>query len=197
MTEIFIEPELSELEQPEQAQQWFNIATKLGLSHQITNAIRSDVKMPPPYMHIDSRTGRIIKALCPIQVSYMSYKASTIPLPVLTEIDKCIKNGWYSKIDICYDDKSPDPFVIGFTHNENKWQRDMHLIARWGAEIVPFELLEKKAMDRLRNTAKIKLGELKYKTDTALSDVDAYIDGLLSGGLNLESNFSVSDVVKY
>lgn len=197
MTEIFIEPELAELENPEQAQEWFEIASKLGLSEQLIQASRSEENKPPPYMHIDARTARIIKTLCPVQVSYINYKASTIPLDVLAEIDKCVKNGWYSKIDICYDDKSPDPFVIGFTHNENKWQRDMHLIARWGAELIPFELLEKKAIDRLRNTAKTKLGELKFKTEMALNDVDAYIDGLLSGGQNLDSNFGVSDVSKY
>ena len=197
MTEIFIEPELSELEQPEQAQQWFEIATKLGLSEQLIHASRSEEKMPPPYMHIDLRTGRIIKTLCPVQVSYTNYRASTIPLDVLEEIEKCVRNKWYSKIDICYDDKSPDPFVIGFTHHEHSWKRDMHLIARWGAELIPFEMLEKKAIDRLRNTAKNKLSELKFRTEMALSDVDAYIDGLLSGGQNLDSNFSVSDVSKY
>ncbi len=197
MTEIFIEPELSELEQPEQAQQWFDIATKLGLSHQLIHASRSDEMKPPPYMHIDARTSRIIKALCPIQVTYDFYRASTIPLDVLEEIEKCVRNKWYSKIDICYDDKSPDPFVIGFTHNDNKWQRDMHLIARWGAELIPFEMLEKKAIDRLRSTAKNKLSELKFKTEMALSDVDAYVDNLLSGGTNLQSDFGVSDISKY
>jgi len=196
-TEIFIEPELAELEQPEIAQQWFEIASELGLTNQLSHADRSEEKKAPPYMHVDAKTGRIIMTLCPIQVSYQLYKASTIPLDVLKEIAKCEKNGWYSKICICYDDKSPDPFVLGFTHNESKWQRDIHLIARWGAELMPFEMLEQKATERLRSTALRALKELEFKAKSAIEDVDNYIQTQLSGLPNIKMDFSLNEPSKY
>lgn len=196
-TEIFIEPELAELEQPEIAQQWFDIASELGLTNQLSHADRSEEKKAPPYMHVDAKTGRIIMTLCPIQVSYQLYKASTIPLDVLKEIAKCEKNGWYSKICICYDDKSPDPFVLGFTHNESKWQRDIHLIARWGAELMPFEMLEQKATERLRSTALRALKELEFKAKSAIEDVDNYIQTQLSGLPNIKMDFSLNEPSKY
>ena len=196
-TEIFIEPELAELEQPEIAQQWFEIASELGLTNQLSHADRSEEKKAPPYMHVDAKTGRIIMTLCPIQVSYQLYKASTIPLDVLKEIAKCEKNGWYSKICICYDDKSPDPFVLGFTHNESKWQRDIHLIARWGAELMPFEMLEQKATERLRSTALRALKELEFKAKSAIEDVDNYIQTQLSGLPNIKLDFSLNEPSKY
>lgn len=196
-TEIFIEPELAELEQPEMAQQWFEIASELGLINQLSHADRSEEKKAPPYMHVDAKTGRIIMTLCPIQVSYQLYKASTIPLDVLKEIAKCEKNGWYSKICICYDDKSPDPFVLGFTHNESKWQRDIHLIARWGAELMPFEMLEQKATERLRSTALRALKELEFKAKSAIEDVDNYIQTQLSGLPNIKMDFSLNEPSKY
>lgn len=196
-TEIFIEPELAELEQPEIAQQWFDIASELGLTNQLIHADRSEEKKAPPYMHVDAKTGRIIMTLCPIQVSYQLYKASTIPLDVLKEIAKCEKNGWYSKICICYDDKSPDPFVLGFTHNESKWQRDIHLIARWGAELMPFEMLEQKATERLRSTALRALKELEFKAKSAIEDVDNYIQTQLSGLPNIKMDFSLNEPSKY
>ena len=196
-TEIFIEPELAELEQPEIAQQWFEIASELGLTNQLIHADRSEEKKAPPYMHVDAKTGRIIMTLCPVQVEYANYKASTIPLDVLKEIAKCEKNGWYSKICICYDDKSPDPFVLGFTHNESKWQRDSHLIARWGAELMPFEMLEQKAIERLRSTALRALKELEFKAKNAIEDVDAYIQTQLSGTPNIKLDFSLNEPSKY
>ena len=196
-TEIFIEPELSELEQPEMAQQWFDIASELGLTNQLIHADRSEEKKAPPYMHVDAKTGRIIMTLCPVQVEYANYKASTIPLDVLKEIAKCEKNGWYSKICICYDDKSPDPFVLGFTHNESKWQRDIHLIARWGAELMPFEMLEQKAIERLRSTALRALKELEFKAKSAIEDVDNYIQTQLSGLPNIKLDFSLNEPSKY
>jgi hypothetical protein len=196
-TEIFIEPELAELEQPEMAQQWFEIASELGLTNQLIHADRSEEKKAPPYMHVDAKTGRIIMVLCPVQLEYKNYKASTIPLDVLKEIAKCEKNGWYSKICICYDDKSPDPFVLGFTHNESKWQRDIHLIARWGAELIPFELLEEKAIERLRNTALTALKEMEFKTKNAIENIDAYIQTQLSGLPNIKLDFSINEPSKY
>lgn len=196
-TEIFIEPELAELEQPEIAQQWFEIASELGLTNQLIHADRSEEKKAPPYMHVDAKTGRIIMTLCPVQVEYANYKASTIPLDVLKEIAKCEKNRWYSKICICYDDKSPDPFVLGFTHNESKWQRDIHLIARWGAELMPFEMLEQKATERLRSTALRALKELEFKAKSAIEDVDNYIQTQLSGLPNIKLDFSLNEPSKY
>jgi hypothetical protein len=196
-TEIFIEPELAELEQPEIAQQWFEIASELGLTNQLIHADRSEEKKAPPYMHVDAKTGRIIMTLCPVQVEYANYKASTIPLDILKEIAKCEKNRWYSKICICYDDKSPDPFVLGFTHNESKWQRDIHLIARWGAELMPFEMLEQKATERLRSTALRALKELEFKAKSAIEDVDNYIQTQLSGLPNIKLDFSLNEPSKY
>ena len=86
--EIFIEPELQELEQAEVAQEWFEIASQLGLEEQLKHADRSEEKKAPPYMHIDPKTAKIIKTLCPMQTDYKKYRASTIPLDVLKEIQK-------------------------------------------------------------------------------------------------------------
>ena len=161
-TEIFIEPELQELEQIENAQEWFEIASELGLTEQLKHADKSEDKKAPPYMYVDPKTSRIIKTICPVQVDYKKYKASTIPLDVLKEIQKAETHGWYSKIHICYDDKSPDPFVIGFTKADSSWNADIHLIARWGAELVPFEILEQKAMSIMKLEASKAINELKY-----------------------------------
>lgn len=196
-TEIFIEPELMELEQPEVAQEWFDICSELGLKHQLSHADKSEDKKAPPYMYVDPKTSRIIKTLCPVQVKYADYKASTIPLDVLKEIHKAEKNGWYSKICICYDDKSPDPFVVGFTKAESEWNADIHLIARWGAELLPFEVLEQKAVARMKQEATDALRELKFKVEAALDDVNAFTNSLLTGKEVPKLDFSVDNIRKW
>lgn len=196
-TEIFIEPELMELEQPEVAQEWFEICSELGLQHQLSHASKSEDKKAPPYMYVDPKTSRIIKTLCPVQVKYADYKASTIPLDVLKEIQKAEKNGWYSKICICYDDKSPDPFVVGFTKAESEWNADIHLIARWGAELLPFEVLEQKAIARMRQEATDALRELKFRVEAALDNVDSFTNSLLTGKDVPKLDFSVDNIRKW
>ena len=196
-TEIFIEPELMELEQNEIAQEWFDICSELGLDKQLAHADKSEDKKAPPYMYVDPKTSRVIKTLCPVQVKYTDYKTSTIPLDVLKEIHKAEKNGWYSKICICYDDKSPDPFVVGFTKSESDWNADIHLIARWGAELLPFEVLEQKAVARMKQNAIDALKELQFRIKTALEDVDAFTNSMLTGKEAPKLDFSVDSIRKW
>lgn len=181
-TEIFVEPELQELEQREAAADWFELASELGLSAQISLADKSEERKAPPYMYIDPKTHMIIQTLCPCKVDYAQYQASTIPLDVMQEIKKCIKNGWYEKIHIYYDNISPDPFVVGeYAETSNSWRKHYHLIARWGAELVPMEQLEDNAVARLRSEAKGALLEMKAKVEVALSDVDIFCKQMLAG----------------
>lgn len=181
MTEIFIEPELENLQDEVTATEWFNVVSELGLEHQVSLADRSETKKAPPYMFIDPKTDRIIETLCPRRVDYKEYRVSTIPLDVLQEIQKCVTNGWYKYIKIAYDDKSPDPFVIGYTHSESDWSASKHLIARWGAELVPFEQLRMNAISRARAAVTKGLEKLKFQVQYALDNPDEFIDGLLGG----------------
>lgn len=180
-TEIFIEPELQNLEDEATAAEWFDLVTDLGLTNQISLADKSETKKAPPYMFIDPKTNNVISALCPRRVDYKNYKESTIPLDVLMEIKKCEVNGWYKKIEIAYDDKSPDPFVIGTLPSEHDWNAPKHLIARWGAELIPFEQLTANAIARLRGSAKHALEKMKFTVGHGLDNLDDFIDGLLSG----------------
>lgn len=181
MTEIFVEPELDNLQESDTAAEWFELASELGLQNQISLADKSEEKKAPPYMFIDPKTNNIIKALCPRRVDYKEYKESTIPLDILQEIAKCEKNGWYQKIQIAFDDKSPDPFVIGVLHAQYDWNAPVHLIARWGAELVPFEQLRMNAINRLRNATKKSLEQLRFRAEYGLKNIDDFIDGVLGG----------------
>jgi hypothetical protein len=191
-TEIFIEPELENLQDEKTAAEWFELCSQLGLGDQLALADKSEVKKAPPYMFIDKKTERIIKTLCPEVVDYSKYRVSTIPLDVLKEIQKAKEHGWYQCIEIAFDNQSPDPFVVGVCHDERKWSAARHLIARWGAELLPFEQLEAKAIQRLRDEATEKLALLKNEIDFGLTNVDAFVRQMLAGKTAPSLNFSIS-----
>lgn len=194
MTEIFIEPELENLSIEENASEWFELCKQLGLEKQIQHADKSEEKQAPPYMFIDPKTARVIRTLCPEIVECEKYSASTIPLDILKEIAKCKAHGWYKKILIAYDDKTPDPFVIGQLHGTSDWDAKHHLIARWGAEILPFEQLERKAILRLVDAAQGELIELKAKVDNAIANPELFAKSMLSGKEAPRMNFSVGSI---
>ncbi len=189
MTQIFIEPELENLSEIENSTEWQSVCEQLGLSNQLSRTEKSATKQAPPYMAIDPKTQNIIRALCPEMVDFRKYAASTIPLDVLQEIQKCVKHGWYDQIHIYYDNVTPDPFVVGSYESEHRYH--FHLIARWGAEMLPMELLEQKAVQRLKNAALKSLHELSTKLDYAVRNPEAFVSGLLANIERLDFDFRI------
>jgi hypothetical protein len=188
-TEIFIEPELAELESAEVSAEWSAICKELGLDGQVKLSEKSPELKPPPYRAIDPKTERIIRTLCPEKMSVEDYSVSAIPFDIVQEIKKCVDNEWYRRLYIFFDNKSPDPFLVGRLTAD--WNSPWHLIARWGDELLPFEELELKAVNRLMNEAKEALSDMKSKMEYYIQDPAGFIHMMLSGREMPGISFSV------
>lgn len=194
-TEIFIEPELMELESVEASTEWSSICQELGLEGQTKLAEKSPELKPPPYRAIDPKTSRIIRALCPEKSTVANFSVSTIPLDILKEVKKCRENGWYHEIYVFYDNKSPDPFLVGKLTSQ--WGSPYHLIARWGDELLPFEELEIKAVNRLMGDAKVALIELKSKIDHYLQNPQDFIQMMLNKNEPPKIDFALEEATSW
>jgi hypothetical protein len=180
-TEIFIELELMELETTEASEEWANICLDLGLEGQTKLIEKSPELKPPPYRAID-----------PEKSTVESFSVSTIPLDIIREYKKCKDNGWYNELFIYYDNKSPDPFLIGKL--TDGWNSPYHLIARWGDELLPFEELEIKAVNRLLNDAKVSLIEIKSKIDYYLQNPQDFVQMMLGKNELPKIDFDVKQI---
>lgn len=182
-TQIFIEPELETLH--ENSEEWVKVCNELGLVQQLARAGTVE-KVGNPYLKIDPRSERVYKMLCPCSDPFTAYEASTIPLDILQEINRCHQNAWFDKIEIWYDDKSPDPFVVGNIEKVKGqyWNVDKFLIARWGDELLPFEQLVAKAIQRFKNRYKMALVKLRADCDQRLQDVEGELQAWIDVGEN-------------
>ena len=147
----FREPELECLLDKEMSDEWHVLVTDLGMVGQLQNTNQKDGAYvnPIPYTSLNKKWLRIFKTLCGAKSLYNKYSKSTIPVEALHEIKLCVDNNYFSAIEVWYDDNAPDPLIIGVCNTENKWEKNYFLIARFGDEILPFELLEQKAYLRL------------------------------------------------
>ena len=116
---------------------------------------------------MNKKAERVFAILCPEVVSYKKYDKSTIPREVLREIALAEKEQYFDKICIWYDDASPDPVVVGYIKDEHSYIK--HMIARFGDEILPFEVLETKAIARMKK-------RISDKLNAALSGIDSTVD---------------------
>jgi len=171
--EIYLEPELEEMVgSVEVTEEWKQLAEELGMEGQLKliapkSGEESD-KNPSPYIHMNAKAERVFAILCPEVVDYKKYDKSTVPRQVLREIALAEKEQFFDKICIWYDDASPDPLVVGYIKMGN-YEYVKHMIARFGDELLPFEELERKSINRLKK-------RMTDKLKSSLSAIDSTVD---------------------
>lgn len=161
----FLEPELEELVIVENAEEWVAIAEEIGAEGQI-KLVKKDTgenSNPIPYMPINRKWQKIFKTLCPAVEEFSKYNKSTIPLEGMRDIKFCIESKYFDKIEIWHSDVSPDPFIVGIVGKS--WERQYFLVGQFGDELLPFEMLEAKAIKKItegiRNQAKAMINNIE------------------------------------
>ena len=171
--EIYLEPELEEMVgSVEVTEEWKQLAEELGMEGQLKliapKSEGEENKNPSPYIHMNAKAERVFAILCPEVVDYKKYDKSTIPRQVLREIALAEKEQFFDKICIWYDDASPDPLVVGYI-KVGTYEYVKHMIARFGDELLPFEELERKSINRLKK-------RMTDRLKSALSSIDSTVD---------------------
>lgn len=115
---------------------------------------------------------RVYATLCPQMVDYKKYTKTAIPLEVLGLIHLSINEGYFTDIEIWYDDKTPDPLAVGLIKTSQYSIKDTFLMARWGDVLKPFEELKAQAIKVYTNSSKIKLQQRLVETQNFLSNVE-------------------------
>lgn len=151
MIQSFIVEESKELiYDSDKIQEWKEKCEELGLAQQL--ALANHEKSPIPFECMNTVSLRVYETLCPAREDYKLYHKTTIPLQVLSLIALSEKEGYFSRIEIWFDDKTPDPIAVGFI-KDGEWASKQYAIARWGDVLRPFDELKTKAVE-VSNTLK-------------------------------------------
>lgn len=78
-------------------------------------------------MHLKESYKNICEQLCPRKEDVKKYNVTPIPVEILELISLSNKEKYFSRVEIWYDEKTPDPFAIGIHSNyycyDKKYQR--------------------------------------------------------------------------
>jgi hypothetical protein len=114
MVELYFEKELSDIVfEAESLEEWKSLAEELGISGQIELA--KGTKSPIPFPYMNNKMKIVCETLCPAKVELKKYDKTPIPLEVLRQAKFALSENHFERIDVWYDDKSPDPFLVGTT----------------------------------------------------------------------------------
>lgn len=179
-SEIFLQPELEEIVvDPEKKTEWEEKIMNLGLEGQLKLTKNSPKNAASPYTFMNEQMKLVFTTLCPTRAEVEKYDKSMIPIDVLSHVALCKQEGYFKKMEIWYDNKSPDPILVG--HITKEYSSPLHIIARWGDEIVPYELLVEKAIRRYTEAFKLAVKDTMSKCEAALSDSETKVKQLFAG----------------
>lgn len=117
VVETFIIEETQELiYDNEKLDQWNKRVSELGLSGQ--TKIQAKDKSPIPFLHMKQSLASVFLQLCPRRVDITDYDKTPIPVEILDLAALSVNEKYFNKIEIWYDDKTPDPACVGII---GKW----------------------------------------------------------------------------
>jgi hypothetical protein len=99
----------------EKLDKWNDLVRELNLQGQTT--IVKPEKSPIPFMHLKKSLVNVFECLCPRRVNAEKYNITPIPLEILELIALSKREGYFEKVEIWYDEKSPDPICVGMKYN--------------------------------------------------------------------------------
>ena len=112
--ELYFDKELSDITfDSDSLDEWKQLVSELGMDEQLSLTKGKETAIPFPY--INESMKRVFKTLCPTEIDYKKFNKTPIPLEVIRQIAFCIREKHFNDIVIWFDDKTPDPFVIGKT----------------------------------------------------------------------------------
>jgi hypothetical protein len=137
VVETFVIEETAELiYDNEKLDEWNNLVTELGLTGQ-QSIVKKD-KSPIPFMHLKSNLVLVFETLCPRKVDVSEYNKTPIPVEILSLVSLAKNEKHFDKIQIWYDEKSPDPVCIGLNFQSESdrksnytWRMDAYLLGKW------------------------------------------------------------------
>ena len=197
-TEIFIQPELEEIViDSSKKDEWYQKVTELGLEGQLKLTNNSKKDAASPYTFINEQMKLVFETICPTKSSVDKYDKSAIPIDVLSHIALCKQEGYFHKLEIWYDNKNADPILVGYL--SGSYSSPMHLIARWGDEIIPYEQLVEKAIKRYTEAFKLAAKETAATAKQAYENSDTLVKQLFAGqksswNISPSFNFSLTNV---
>lgn len=113
----------------EKLDKWNSYVSELGLKGQTEIQVKD--KSPIPFMHMKKSMVNVFSTLCPRKVDIKSYNVTPIPVEILDLVALSVKEQYFQKIEVWYDDATPDPAVVGFTGEWQVYDRKYNTLGRF------------------------------------------------------------------
>jgi hypothetical protein len=145
------------------------IIAKLELTGQ-QKLLNPDTVTRFPYRKMTKQEGLVYGVLCPVRSKLCDYADGIIPIRVLQVAAHVIELGFCQRVEVWHPESADikDPVLVGINGPEYG-DREIYILARWGAELPPFSELLQIATDMWKQKRRAALGVIKSRVEAELS----------------------------
>ena len=162
-----------------------SLMDKLGLKKQ--KGLYEVNNRPIPYRRLKSDENFVYRVLCPNSCPIEDYEDEVIPLECFKEIKRAQESKYFKHLTVWYAEAATikDPVIIGEKTNSNGYSIDLYIIARWGAELLPIEVLLPEAIAKYKAVVKAKIARIQGEIDSYLREIEAVDEHCLPSSVSL------------
>jgi hypothetical protein len=181
----------------EKLDQWNKLVGELGLTGQ-TKIVKPE-KSPIPFLWMNQALVATFTELCPRKVLVAEYDKTPIPVEALGLISLSVKENYFEKIQVWYNEKNPDPAIVGIIKGPDydpkypTWESGFsyYLLARWSdVKATLAELTERaKKLYILRRKSELEKVIKRYQSD--IVEVESEANNKFGFGGNVESGIEL------
>jgi hypothetical protein len=192
---VYREPENESLVlNEEELADYHNLIESLGLKNSV---VVEDRKCPNVYINLNDDAQKLLRAVCPRGEKIESYVRTTIPLEVLKVYEFAKKNEMFDYCEIWYDDKAPDPMLVGFRYSSEErrqdkstWNGIYSLLARWGDEALELDQLMQLGYGKIKQSIIDKAEETLSLCRDIKENPDLHVRKYMKGTLQSYISFT-------
>lgn len=168
---------------------WRQKVDELSLEGQ--KAVVVEEKSPIPFLWMNQSLVHAFEVLCPTKVSIEDYNKSPIPVELLETVSLCVKESYFSKIQVWYNEKDKDPVIVGFLQKPGRsldswdlmYYADKYLIGRWADVKASLDQLVERAKKIFFQTETIRLKKEIRDRQRELEDLESTISEMFGAAM--------------
>lgn len=178
---FYVEETLNLVHDGDALQKWNEKVEELGLAGQKQVVIED--KSPIPFLWMNSGLIATFETLCPTKVLIQQYDKTPIPVELLETVSLCVKENYFDKIEVWYNEQQKDPAIVGYKYKEGEstgWSADFYakkyLIGRWADVKASLDALVARAVALFMHQSKKTLEQTIKDSQRRLEDLETIAD---------------------
>lgn len=187
---FFVEETINLIHDNDALDRWNEKVIELKLQGQ-TEVVKTE-KSPIPFMWMNEALVATFETLCPTKVDISKYDKTPIPIELLEVVSLCVKENYFVKIKVWYNEKQKDPVIVGYSMPQDKdvdsdwslgYYSKKYLIGRWADVKASLDSLVERAKKIFTHATTIQLKQEIRDRQRQLEDLETTVENKFGGAM--------------